>query len=101
MELDCFPHDYIFKSTRGSHLIDFRISWAKALQEAEIKNFVFHSLRATCVTYLSKLGYSLHIIAKIVGHKEISTTYTRYACLGLKDHGNATEKLGQFLIGFK
>jgi integrase len=48
LKLDCFPQDYIFKSTRGSHLIDFRISWAKALQEAEIKNFVFHSLRATC-----------------------------------------------------
>jgi integrase len=95
-----FPQGYIFRSKHANAPINFRKAWEQALIHAGINNFVFHSLRATCVTYLSKLGYSLHLIAKIVGHREISTTYTRYACLGLDEHAAATEKLGEFLGKF-
>ena len=91
--------EYIFRSPFSNTPINFRNSWESALKNAEIENFVFHSLRATCVTYLSKLGYSLHLIAKIVGHREISTTYTRYVCLGISEHAEASEKLGNFLDG--
>ncbi len=95
------PTEYIFKGPFSNSPINFRNSWESALKNAEIENFVFHSLRATCVTYLSKLGYSLHLIAKIIGHREISTTYTRYACLGISEHAEATEKLGNFLDRLK
>ncbi|MGD2169231.1 MAG: site-specific integrase [Chlamydiota bacterium] len=87
---------YVFKGKKCNKPINFRGAWSIALKEAEIKDFVFHSLRATCVTYLSKLGYSLHLIAKIVGHKEVSITYKRYACLSMDEHFKATERLGSF-----
>ena len=91
------PDSYLFASPKSGKPINFTSSWINALKRANIDNFVLHSLRATCVTHLTKLGYPLHLIAKIVGHREISTTYQRYSCLGLEEHAEATEKLGNFL----
>jgi len=99
--LNSKANEYVFKSKLTNKPLNFRKSWIEALKKAGIEDFVFHSLRATAVTYLSRLGYSLHVIAKIVGHREISTTYTRYACLGLDEHAEATEKLGNFLENLK
>ncbi len=59
------PDEYIFKSPYSNSPIDFRNAWEATLKKAAIENFVFHSLRATCVTYLSKLGYSLHLMVLV------------------------------------
>ena len=58
----------------------FRKPWTKALKEAEIANFTFHSLRHTCASYLAMNGASLLEIADVLGHKQIQMT-KRYSHL--------------------
>jgi len=58
----------------------FTKPWKKALKEAEIADFTFHSLRHTCASYLAMNGASLLEIADVLGHKQIQMT-KRYSHL--------------------
>jgi len=58
----------------------FTKPWIKALKEAEIVDFTFHSLRHTCASYLAMNGASLLEIADVLGHKQIQMT-KRYSHL--------------------
>jgi len=62
----------------------FTKPWKKALKEAEITDFTFHSLRHTCASYLAMNGASLLEIADVLGHKQIQMT-KRYSHLCI-DH---------------
>ena len=62
----------------------FTKPWKKALNEAGIEDFTFHSLRHTCASYLAMNGASLLEIADVLGHKQIQMT-KRYAHLCI-DH---------------
>ncbi len=62
----------------------FTKPWKKALNEAGIEDFTFHSLRHTCASYLAMNGASLIEIAEILGHKQIQMT-KRYSHLCI-DH---------------
>lgn len=54
--------------------IDFRYSWEKALERAQIENFCFHDLRHSTASYLAWQGATLQDIQEILGHKNIGTT---------------------------
>jgi len=58
----------------------FTKPWQKALKEAGIEDFTFHSLRHTCASYLAMNGASLLEIADVLGHKQIQMT-KRYSHL--------------------
>ena len=58
----------------------FTKPWKKALKQAEIADFTFHSLRHTCASYLAMNGASLLEIADVLGHKQIQMT-KRYSHL--------------------
>jgi len=58
----------------------FTKPWKKALKEAEIVDFTFHSLRHTCASYLAMNGASLLEIASVLNHKQIQMT-KRYSHL--------------------
>ena len=58
----------------------FTKPWKKALNEAGIEDFTFHSLRHTCASYLAMNGASLLEIADVLGHKQIQMT-KRYSHL--------------------
>ena len=58
----------------------FTKPWKKALKQAEIVDFTFHSLRHTCASYLAMNGASLLEIADVLGHKQIQMT-KRYSHL--------------------
>jgi integrase len=62
----------------------FTKPWKKALNEAGIEDFTFHSLRHTCASYLAMNGASLLEIADVLGHKQIQMT-KRYSHLCI-DH---------------
>jgi integrase len=63
---------------------EFYKLWRKALKEAELNDFTFHSLRHTCASYLAMNGCSLLEIADVLGHKQIQMT-KRYSHLCI-DH---------------
>jgi integrase len=53
-------------------------AFRKAVKESEIAHFRFHDLRHTFATQLAQRSVDLYKIAKLLGHKDISTTQ-RYA----------------------
>jgi integrase len=63
---------------------EFYKLWRKALKEADIKDFTFHSCRHTCASYLAMSGASLLEIADVLNHKQIQVT-KRYSHLCI-DH---------------
>ena len=86
-ELQLFRRDkgLIFPSPiKPNKPLDFTKHWRQALEKAEIEDFVFHSLRHTCASYLAMNGASLLEIADVLGHKQIQVT-KRYAHLCI-DH---------------
>ena len=83
----------IFPSTKADRKpIDIRSAWEKALHKANIKNFVFHSLRHTTASYLAMEHVSLIEIAALLGHKTLQTT-KRYAHLSDKHLHQTAEKI--------
>jgi integrase len=78
-------NSFVFESKiKPGRAYCFTKPWRKALKEAEIEDFTFHSLRHTCASYLAMNGASLLEIADVLGHKQIQMT-KRYSHLCI-DH---------------
>lgn len=60
------PHDL-------ARPIDFRYSWEKVLEQAQLENFCFHDLRHSAASYLAWQGATLQDIQEVLGHKNIGT----------------------------
>jgi len=73
--------DLIFPSPRkGTRLGDFSRSTDKLIKEAGTAKWTMHDLRRTCVTALSRLGYSDETQKLVIGQRvgdELSVTYNR------------------------
>ncbi len=87
---------FVFPGRRSDEPIDFRTSWNRAVQNAQLNDFRFHDLRHSAISYLGGLGYPLHMIGRIVGHRELSTTH-RYSHIGLEQSAEALNRLGDML----
>ena len=64
----------------GDRVKNIRKSFKSACNRAGIENFRIHDLRHTFASHAVNNGFSLPIIAKILGHKDLKTTQ-RYAHL--------------------
>jgi integrase len=72
---------FVFRSTRqNKKLTTLRCLWKKICRIAELKDFRLHDLRHTYASFAVSGGFSLPIIAKMLGHADIKTT-ERYAHL--------------------
>ncbi len=71
---------YVFCTAKGTQIMprNLQREFAVAVRKAGIENFRFHDLRHTFATRLAQNGVDLYAIAKLLGHKDISTTQ-RYA----------------------
>jgi integrase len=70
----------------------FTKPWTRALKEAGIEDFTFHSLRHTCASYLAMNGASLLEIADVLGHKQIQMT-KRYSHLCVEHKAKLINKV--------
>lgn len=86
--------EYVFAKHKGSKPPNFRSSWKTALKLAGIDDFTFHDTRHDYITTLSELGYPLHVISKIVGHKTHAITASRYSHLSLEHAEKAATEIG-------
>lgn len=89
-----YPEEHVFATKNGGSPIDFRGSWKTALTNAEIENFTFHDTRHDYITSLSELGYPLHVISRIVGHRSHALTASRYSHLRLEHAERAATEIG-------
>lgn len=94
---DSSTDDFLFPGRNGLGPINFRQSWNNALNVAGISDFHFHDTRHDVISLLAELGYPLHIISLIVGHRSHFITATRYTHLNLEHVEAALERLGNSL----
>jgi integrase len=74
-------NEFVFQSARtGDQLMNSRHWFDDAVEEAGIKDFVWHDLRHTFCSRLRMKGVDLATIAELVGHKSLAMT-RRYAHL--------------------
>ena len=71
----------IFASKRRPEVaFNFDPAWDRALKAAGVKNFRWHDWRHTCASMLAQNGATLHEVAEVLGHRQISVS-RRYAHL--------------------
>jgi integrase len=56
------------------HLHDLKRAWDRIRVRAGIHNVRFHDLRRTVGSWLAASGESLHLIGKVLNHRDVSTT---------------------------
>jgi integrase len=94
---DLYDLSLLFPGRNGKKGLDFRQSWKVALEKAKIKNFHFHDTRHDFISLMAELGYPLHVISMIVGHRSHSITATRYSHLSLEHAEKALKQIGENL----
>ena len=80
----------------GKHITVVRHVWKKICTITGIKNVRVHDFRHTYASFALNKGYSLPIISKMLGHKDLKTTQ-RYAHLYDNPVNQAVDKIDQQL----
>lgn len=83
---------YVFTRENGKPVRDFRGTWAKACEMAEVPDLLFHDLRRTAARNLRRAGIAEGIIQRIGGWKTRSV-FERYAIVTRTDIADAMRKL--------
>ncbi|TDJ61162.1 MAG: site-specific integrase [Nitrospina sp.] len=90
---------YVFPGARiGRPLVNIDKIWRRIRKEAKLEDVRLHDLRRTVGSWLAQSGSSLHLIGKVLGHSNPSTTqvYARFA----QDHvREALESHGKRIMG--
>ena len=82
----------------NSHLVNVNKFWARVRKQAQINDVRIHDLRHTFASIGVSNGLSLSLVGELLGRKNPSTT-NRYAHLADKSVRNASEIIGQAIIG--
>ncbi|MGH9664459.1 MAG: site-specific integrase, partial [Bryobacteraceae bacterium] len=83
--------EWVFPSSGATgHLVEPKKAWTRILKRAAIQGLWMHDLRRTLGSWMAATGANLSIIAKALGHKNLTTT-TRYARLDLDPIRRATQ----------
>jgi len=83
---------YVFPGQNGvGHLQNMKRAWDRIRVKAGIHDVRFHDLRRTVGSWLAGSGESLHLIGKVLNHRDVSTTAI-YARLNLDPVRQALER---------
>lgn len=72
--------EFVFTNRKGKHPLKSNIydMWAKVLNDAKVEYRPCHKLRKTFITLSIDGGVEMADVAKMVGHKDITTTINTY-----------------------
>jgi integrase len=90
----------VFASKTAFGKIDIKKSWHKALQAADIKNYVFHSNRHLFATLVAKQGASSLELQTATGHSSLSMLQ-RYTHLQANITRKYSENISNQILGGK
>jgi integrase len=92
--------DFVFHDN-GERIYPVKLQRAfkKACDIAGVKDFRFHDLRHTFASYLRQRKIDLHVISRLLGHKDIRMTQ-RYAHLSVEDLREAISVLNKKENGY-
>ena len=80
----------------GRSLVNIQKPWARIRKKANCDDVRIHDLRHSFASAAVTNGKSLHVVGKLLGHKQAATTY-RYAHLADSALKEANEDIGGFL----
>lgn len=89
------PHVFVGRE-RGMPLYDLKGPWRRVCERAGLKDAHIHDLRHTVGASLAQSGVDLWLIAKVLGHNEISSTM-RYAHHSTHSQKKALDSHGEML----
>jgi len=94
----CKGNEWVFPGTGESgHFVSPQKGWTKMLVRAGLKDLRIHDLRRTMGSWQTKMGASLPIVGKTLGHKSVSTTAI-YARLDIDPVRNSMEMATQAIL---
>ncbi len=82
----------------GRHLVNIDKAWKRIKKDAGVEDVRLHDLRRTVGSWMAQTGNSLHLIGKVLGHSNQSTTAV-YARFGEDQVRNALEQHGKQIMG--
>jgi len=82
---------------KNAHLVNLQKPWRLVREMAELENVRLHDLRHTFASVGAGMGLSLHMLGRLLGHKQAATT-TRYAHLAQDPVRTAADAIGAELL---
>jgi integrase len=89
---------WVFPGRHGRPREDLKYSWERICKAARIAGLRVHDLRHSHASYLVSAGFSLPVIARLLGHRHVETS-ARYAHLLDDPLREATERVGAIISG--
>lgn len=81
----------------NAHLVNLQKPWRLVCEMAELEDVRLHDLRHTFASVGAGMGLSLHMLGRLLGHKQAETT-TRYAHLAQDPVRTAADAIGLELL---
>ena len=81
-----------FGKRRDGHLVDLEYFWEQALERAKLRHIRIHDLRHSYAASHVASGTSLHVIGKLLGHRDPKTS-ARYAHLSREAAMEAVDRV--------
>ena len=81
-----------FGKRRQGHLVDLEYFWEQALERAKLRHIRIHDLRHSYAASHVASGTSLHVIGKLLGHRDPKTS-ARYAHLSREAAMEAVDRV--------
>lgn len=90
--------EFVFPSQNGKKPADIRTAWENTVEQVNLKNICFHSLRHTAASHLGMSGASTLEIAAILGHKTLAMV-KRYSHLSVSSTARALMQMNKEILG--